>query len=111
MLIYNTESFSVKYDSQQNWLHLYCSEKLHAGKFKEGLVSALDYAEQKQLKRWLLDFRVIGSLDEQEEVWLQGYFYPLLMGALGTNNFVAVVVSEKCYDALLLEAGKFGLRS
>lgn len=79
--------------------------------FKEGLAKAMEFAEENKVKRWLLDCRKIGTLEEREEQWLQSFLFPKMMISLGEDNYVAVVLSDKCYDVLLKEAGKFGLKS
>ncbi|MCX2741813.1 hypothetical protein [Pontibacter anaerobius] len=95
----------------QKRLYMVCLDKLSSKEFREGLIEALDCAEQHEIKQWLLDLREIGELEEDEEVWLQRYFFPSMMSKLGTGNHIAMVLSEKCYKALLFEAGKFGLQS
>ncbi|MEJ8802018.1 hypothetical protein [Pontibacter sp. H249] len=109
MFVYSSDSFNVGYDQKQ--LVLTCAKRLDFEEFKEGLVSALLFAENYNVKRWLFDVRNIGSLSEEEETWLQSYMFPQIMVTLGTKNYIAVVLSEKCYSALLLQAGKYGLRS
>lgn len=109
MNIYNSTSFCVGYD--QGHLLLKCSKRLQTDDFKEGLKRALFYAGKNNVKCWLLDVRAIGCLNEEEETWLQTHLYPQIMATLGINNFVAVVLSEKCYSSLLLEAGSYGLKS
>ena len=111
MLIYHSSSFDVRYDQEQGHLLLTCYSRLQSNEFREGLVSALTYAKESVAKRWLLNFQRIGCMSEEEETWLQCYLFPLIMSTLGTNNYMAVVLSEKCYEALLLEAGKYGLKS
>ncbi|WP_276495746.1 hypothetical protein [Pontibacter litorisediminis] len=75
------------------------------------MLEALCCAEKSGIKHWLLDLREIGELDEEEEMWLQRYFFPSIMSRLGTGNYVAIVLSERCYKTLLHEAGRYGLRS
>ncbi|GAB3196366.1 hypothetical protein ABID22_002947 [Pontibacter aydingkolensis] len=111
MLIYNSDSFKAEFDQEQGWLHFTCSKRLQFIEFKEGMKQALACAEENKVKRWLLDAREIGCLNEEEETWLQSCMFPKIMSSLGTNNYVAVVLSERCYHALLMEAGRFGLKS
>ena len=111
MLIYNSESFLVKYNQVQDTIMLDCLKKLHLNEFKEGMDEALLYATGHQIKRWVLNVEKIGNLEEEQESWLQYHLYPQLMGSLGADNFIAVVLSEKCYHALLVESGRLGLKS
>lgn len=111
MMIYYSDSFEVKYDHQQGILMLSCSRRLQSEHFKEGVVRALRFAAASDVKRWLLDTREIGCLNEEEESWLQSCLFPQMMSSLGTDNYIAVVLSERCYKALLLKAGKVGLKS
>jgi len=88
-----------------------CLSQLSSKEFREGLWGALQCAEEHQIKQWLLDLRPIGELDEEEEVWLQLHFFPMLMTRLGTGNYLAIVLSENCYTKLLHQAGRYGLQS
>lgn len=111
MEVYNSGSLEVGFDVDQEWLYLKCLDQPHSNEFRDSLEKALGYAEEHQVKQWLLDFREIGSLNEDEDSWLQSYLFPKIMMRLGTGNYIGIVLSEKCYNALLSEAGKFGLKS
>ncbi|OKL41673.1 hypothetical protein [Pontibacter flavimaris] len=111
MELYKTISLEIFCDETRRRLFLRCLEQLSSKEFREGLLEALHCAEIHHIKQWLLDLREIGELDEEEEVWLQRYFFPNIMAKLGTGNFVAMVLSERCYNMLLNEAGKYGLQS
>lgn len=111
MLIYSSESFLVKYNQLQDTLMLDCLKTLHLNEFKEGMDEALLFATGNQVKRWVLNVKNIGNLEEEQESWLQYHLYPQLMSSLGADNFIAVVLSDQCYEALLVEAGRLGLKS
>lgn len=111
MELYKTISLEIFCDETRRRLFLRCLEQLSPKEFREGLLEALHCAERHHIKQWLLDLREIGELDEEEEVWLQRYFFPSIMAKLGAANYVAMVLSEKCYNMLLHEAGKYGLQS
>ncbi|MFD2515497.1 hypothetical protein ACFSRY_16610 [Pontibacter locisalis] len=111
MKVYSSNFLEVDYHADHGWLCLRCFGKLESKEFRESLEKALEFAEENQVKQWLLDFREIGSLDENEDAWLQSYLFPKIMMRLGTSNYIAIVLSEKCYEVLLKEAGKFGLKS
>lgn len=111
MFVYYSESLQVKCERSKGLLILTCLKRLQADEFREGLVRALWYAEKYNMKRWLLDVRQIDSLNEEEEIWLQNYLYPKMMSSLGANNFIAFLLSDRCYKRLLLEAGEVGLKT
>ena len=111
MILYKASSLVIDCDEVQKKLYMTCLSALLSREFREGLMVALDCAERHNIKLWLLDLREIGELDEEEEEWLHRYFFPNIMAKLGTGNYVAMVLSEKCYNVLLHEAGKYGLRS
>ncbi|WP_246000407.1 hypothetical protein [Pontibacter diazotrophicus] len=71
----------------------------------------MQFASDYHVKQWLLDYRAIGALSEEEETWLHTHLYPRIMMTMGTDNYVAIVLSDKCYQALLSEAGLYGLQS
>lgn len=111
MRLYKASSLVIDCDEALKKLYMTCLSTLVSSEFREGLMAALECAEKHHIKLWLLDLREIGELDEKEEEWLHRYFFPSIMAKLGTGNYVAMVLSEKCYDMLLHEAGKYGLRS
>lgn len=111
MKIYQTSSLEISCDHEHKRLFLRCLDELSSSEFREGLVKALDCAEKEKIKHWLLDLREIGELNEEEEVWLQRYLFPSIMAKVGTGNYVAMVLSEKCFEVLLHEAGMYGLES
>lgn len=111
MVVYNTKSLEVGFDEAQGRLHLQCYGSFDSEEFRDSLLTALMFAEDHHVKQWLLDYRAIGALDEVEETWLQTHLFPRIMMTMGTGNYVAIVVSEKCYLTLLSENGMFGLQS
>lgn len=111
MILYATSSLEITCNRQERRLYLRCLTALSSVEFKQGLEQALYFAEKHQIKQWLLDLHTIGTLNEEEEIWLHQHIFPRIMMNLGTENYVAMVLSEKCYLALLHEAGKFGLQS
>lgn len=110
-MLYNRGSVEIEFREKEGILNLRCISQNDSGEFREALEQALAYAAPKQLKYWLLDLREIGTLSEEEESWLQTVFFPNMIMQLGSGNFVALVLSGKCYEVLLQEAGKFGLQS
>jgi hypothetical protein len=110
MEVYKTDSLEVNYNLQER-LFLHCHAIHNSNEFREGLLVALDFARKNQIKQWLLDFREIGELSENEETWIQVQLFPQIMMSLGTDNYMAIVVSENCYQYLLGEAGLLGLKS
>ena len=111
MEVYSTLSVEVKFDEAGGRLHLVCSRNFNALEFRKSLLAALRFAEAHRVKQWLLDYTAIGTLDDAEENWLHTHLFPRIMMTMGTDNHVAVVLSETCYQALLNEAGLFGLQS
>ncbi|AKD05792.1 hypothetical protein PKOR_17520 [Pontibacter korlensis] len=111
MNVYKSVSLEVSTGESHRRLLLRCRAKLNSIEFREGVVEALQHAEAHQIKQWLLDLREIGELDEEEEEWLQRYLFPCLMSKLGTGNYVAMVLSNRCYRNMEEQSGSFGLES
>lgn len=111
MEVYSTNSLEVVYDEAQDRLYLECKCFFSSKEFRESLFSALQFAEEHYVKQWLLDYRSIGALNEEEETWLHTHLFPRIMMTMGTDNHVAIVLSERCYQTLLNEAGLLGLQS
>ena len=111
MLIYNSDSVKVKYDEVQDVLFLNCLKSFSPEEFKSGMERALQHAYKHTIKRWILNVNNIGVLNEEAEKWLQLNLFPKIMSRLGADNFMAVVLSEHRYKALLSEAGLIGLKS
>lgn len=111
MEVYSTNSVTVKYVQAQGRLLLQCCGHFSSSEFRESLLVALQFASDNHVKQWLLDYRAIGALSEEEETWLHTHLFPRIMMTMGTDNYVAIVLSEKCYQALLSEAGLYGLQS
>ncbi|GAB3539075.1 hypothetical protein GCM10027443_35220 [Pontibacter brevis] len=111
MVVYSTDSLEVTFDEAQGRLHLQCFGNFKSREFRDSLLAALQFAEEYHVKQWLLDYRAIGALDEEEETWLHTHLFPRIMMTMGTDNYVAIVLSDRCYQALLDEAGLFGLQS
>jgi hypothetical protein len=111
MRVYSTGSLEVSFEEIQQRLYLQCNGNFNSEEFRSSLLSALQFAEEHHVKQWLLDYRAIGALDEKEDTWLQTHLFPRIMMTLGTDNYVAIVLSERCYQVLLKEAGLFGLQS
>ena len=111
MEVYITNSLEVSYDAAQGRLNLQCKGFFNSREFRESLLAGLQFADEHQVKQWLLDYRSIGALNEEEEFWLHTHLFPRIMMTMGTDNHVAIVLSEKCYQTLLREAGLFGLQS
>lgn len=111
MILYKANSIEIVCDEEQKRLYLTCLNQLSSKEFRGGLLEALQCAEEHEIRQWLLDLQKIGELEEEEEEWLQRFFFPSLMAKLGTGNYIAMVLSEQCYNKLLHEAGRYGLRS
>ena len=111
MRVYSTDSLKVDYIAEEHRLYLFCNGNFDSTEFKDSLLTSLQFAEVNNVKQWLLDYSEIGALNETDETWLQSHLFPRIMMTMGTGNHVAVVLSEKCYQALLHEAGLFGLQS
>ncbi|MDX5417924.1 MAG: hypothetical protein LPK09_01820 [Hymenobacteraceae bacterium] len=58
-----------------------------------------------------MDLREIGKLSEAEETWVQVQLFPQIMMHLGMDNYVAVVMDERCYANIVNESGLLGLKS
>lgn len=111
MKVYSKSPLVVSFNEAQGRLQLACSGSFGSQDFRESLLAALQFAEEHHVKQWLLDYTAIGSLGEAEENWLHTHLFPRLMMTMGAGNYVAIVLSERCYQALLREAGLSGLQS
>ncbi|RIJ41860.1 hypothetical protein [Pontibacter oryzae] len=111
MKLYKAGTFEVNYNNAHSILTLKCNTDLNVVEFREGVLAALRYAEAFVVKQWVFDFSQIGKLNEKEQVWLGNYLFPRLMMSLGSENYVAMVLSEECYRELLNDSGKDGLHS
>jgi hypothetical protein len=111
MNVHKSELIIVDLDEDNARLSLKCLGDVLFEEFKDCLEKALYYADKHHIKQWLLDFTAIGNLDEEHDAWLQTYLYPKIMMQLGSSNYVAIVLSDKCYGTLYAEAGMSGLKS
>jgi hypothetical protein len=109
MEVYKSDSCVVEHSNSR--LTLQCKKRMDSEEFRAGFMKALRYARDNDTKQWLLDLREIGKLSEEEETWVQVQLFPQIMMHLGTGNYLAVVVDERCYDDMLSESGLLGLRS
>lgn len=109
MKLYQSDTLVV--ESTCDRLVLRCNGRMKSDQFREGLMKALRFAREHHLKQWLLDFREIGKLNEEEEAWVQVQLFPQIMMHLGMDNHVAVVVDENCYHDMVSESGLLGLQS
>lgn len=109
MEIYTSDTCVVDFVAER--LELQCNRIMSPAEFREGLLRALRYARERNVKQWLLDLRSIGRLSEEEETWVQVQLFPQIMMHLGTGNHVAVVVDERCYKDMVSESGLLGLKS
>jgi hypothetical protein len=109
MQLYKSDTCVV--DFGDNRLVFQCRGKMKPEQFREALMKALRFARDHHIKQWLLDLREIGKLSEEEEAWVQVQLFPQIMMHLGTDNYLAVVVDERCYADMVSESGLLGLRS
>ena len=110
MELYRSEALVVSLPESKEWICVECIKEPGNRDFKAGLMKALAYVKEHRVNLWLLDFREIGELGEEEETWAQVQFFPQLM-MLGHENYFAVLVSEGCYNRMLQETGAYGLKS
>ena len=109
-MLFKSRNFTVDLPDSRQWISVKCEAMPDFKEFKEGLMNALDYVRTERINFWLFDLRTIDELGEDEETWLQVQFFPQLM-MLGQENYIALVVSEICYDRMLQEVGAYGLKS
>lgn len=110
MVLYKSDFFSVGLPDGKNWIYVDCKAMPDLEDFKTGLMKALEYVKQHHVNAWLFDLRAIDALSEEEETWCQVQFFPQLM-MLGQENYIALVVSEVCYNRMVQEVGAYGLKS
>lgn len=110
MVLYKSEDFLVNKPEGKEWIYVNCKSDPGFEAFKLGLMKALEHVKAQPVNLWLFDVREIDELGEEEETWCQVQFFPQLM-MLGKENYIAIVVSERCYERMLQEVGDYGLRS
>lgn len=110
MQLFKAKPISVQLSEDNQRIVVACAYVPDFKVFREAFLKALEFRKTHSIKHWLLDFRKIDELREDEETWLQVQFFPQLM-MLGEENYFAMVVSEKCYERMLRESGAYGLRS
>lgn len=111
MEIFSTDFLRVRVDQEGKRICVTCHKPFNSADFRQGLLLALRHATTNGVKQWLLDFRAIGELSEEEDTWIQVQLFPQLMISLGYDNYMAIVVEEGCYTRLLHEFGRLGLKS
>lgn len=111
MLVFNSNSFVVKYEKKKDQLSLRCLNQLQSNDFKGGLIGALAYAQKHEVKYWFLDLSEVSCLNEEEITFVSDCLVPQIMISLGTANFVAVLLSDERYQFLLEKVGRAGLKS
>lgn len=109
MKFYKSDTCEACYVADR--LELRYDQNVQTEDFRKGLLIALKFAKDHQIKLWLFDLRSIGRLSEEEETWLQVQLFPQIMMYLGTGNHVALVVDERCYNDMIQESGLLGLKS
>ena len=109
MELYKSDTCVVEFSNSR--LMFQCRSKMESEQFRDAFMKALRFAREHHVKKWLLDLREIGKLSEEEEAWVQVQLFPQIMMHLGTDNYLAVVVDERCYDDMVSESGLLGLRS
>ncbi|MFD1188716.1 hypothetical protein [Pontibacter rugosus] len=101
----------MKYVSKDGLLELKYNQVCPSEELKAELLTALMYAYDKSIKHWLLDLTQTNALEDSEEAWLYGFLVPEMMMRLGSDNYLAIVLSESCFTDLLHRLGESGLRS
>ncbi len=110
MKLYKTTGFKIDVPGDKPWISIICKATPGFDDFRLGLLQALEHVKHDRRNLWLFDLRKIDALSEEEESWCQAQFFPQLM-MLGQENYIAIVVSEKCYQGMLQEVGLYGLKS
>ncbi|WP_242919523.1 hypothetical protein [Pontibacter liquoris] len=111
MMVSKTKTSEVIFDATQVRLELQCSQSLDSADFRQVLLDALQFAGEHDIKHWLLDLREIGELTEEDETWVFTQLFPRIMITLGSENYLAILLSQSCYNRLLMEVGQQGLCS
>lgn len=112
MKVLSTATMEVTSDTERGRVTLKFTARVQdKDLFRENFLNVLEFAAQSHIKQWVLNFTASGCLHEAEERWLQVDFFPRLMMALGTGNYVAYVLPEACYHKLLNEVGTSGMHS
>ncbi|WP_128396945.1 hypothetical protein [Botryobacter ruber] len=115
MRLYHSETFDISFIEAQNLLHLQCqgdvSSDVSSEECKAGFLLAVQNARKNQVKNWLLDFRLVEQITDETLSWIQVQVFPQLMAYLGPANYLALVVSEPLYQAMLNEYGYAGLQT
>ncbi len=111
MILCKNSTLEVIFDPVQVRLCVACGHSFQSDDFRNSLLEALAFARKYQVKHWLLDLRAIGELSEADETWVYAQLFPEIMMQLGTGNYMAMLLSQPCYERLLEETGQNGLTS
>ena len=111
MVIYHSKILSVQYVSARKLLQLTCTGTVSSRDLKSCYRRALVFAKRNQVKHWLFDFSRNYELSESDCKWLDTCFFPSLMMAFGTENFIGMVVPKLFYRQLFQEVGQSGMQT
>lgn len=109
--IYHSEILAVQYAGHANQILITCTGTISGKELKASYRKALRFAAKKQVKRWLFDFSRNYQISEKNQIWLDTSFFPSLMIALGTDNYIGLVVPKGTYRKMFQEAGPTGMQT
>jgi hypothetical protein len=109
--IYQSEILAVHYTEAEKKILITCTGNISGRELKVSYRKALKFATKKQVKRWLFDFSRNYQLSEKNQVWLDTSFFPSLMIALGSDNYIGLVVPKLTYRKMFQEAGPSGMQT
>ena len=111
MMIYESDIMKVQYVAAKKQIELTCTGAVSSKDLKSCYRKALVFAKENNIKHWLFDFSRNYELSENDQAWLNTSFFPSLMIALGSDNYIGMVVPKLAYRKMFQEAGQIGMQT
>lgn len=102
MVIYTTPCVDVEFVADVEFLLIKWKKKPETHEFIETYSRILLYAQENyRTTLFCTDLTLIGSLKNEQEVWLNSEYYQQVYNGLKTDFYAAVVFSEEHFKAMI----------